>query len=72
MPEDYPGRLELDGRDDMAIHILGIDGDEAVATARLIFPEAGRLLPTEEAFELEIEPFRAGRGYGTGGSGAIT
>lgn len=55
-PEDYPGELESDSRDEKALHILGCDGDLAVATARLIFPEAGRLLPTEEAFELEIEP----------------
>jgi hypothetical protein len=56
LPEDYPGGLESDGRDDTAVHVLGFHGEVAVATARLIFPEAVRLLPTEETFHLRIKP----------------
>lgn len=55
-PEDYPDGLETDHRDDKALHIVGWDGAIPAAAARLIFPTAGQRLPTEEAFDLEIEP----------------
>jgi hypothetical protein len=54
--EDYPDGLETDHRDDNALHIVGWDGAIPVAAARLIFPATGQRLPTEEAFDLEIEP----------------
>ena len=58
-PEDYPDGLETDHRDYKALHIVGWDGTTPAAAARLVFPAIGQRLPTEEAFDLEIEP--AGR-----------
>lgn len=55
-PDDFPGRLEHDKHDVAAIHIAGWDGDKLIATARLVFPSLDYRLPTEEAFDLEIEP----------------
>jgi len=55
-PEDMPGGLERDAYDETAIHILAWDGDTLAATARLVLPQPGRRLPTEEAFDLRIEP----------------
>lgn len=55
-PEDLPAGLERDEYDDRATHVLARDGEAVVATARLVFPEAGRRLPTEAAFDLRIEP----------------
>jgi N-acyl-L-homoserine lactone synthetase len=55
-PEDLPGGMERDPYDEDAVHIVGWDGDDLVATARLVFPAPGRRLPTEEAFGIDIEP----------------
>lgn len=55
-PEDYTDKLERDEYDDMAVHIVGWDGEIAVATTRLVFPHTGHLLPIEAAFDLQIEP----------------
>jgi N-acyl-L-homoserine lactone synthetase len=55
-PEDLPDGMEHDGFDERAIHILGLDRDSLVATARILLPAEGVLLPTEQAFELTIEP----------------
>jgi N-acyl-L-homoserine lactone synthetase len=55
-PEELPGGLERDTYDDHAVHVMGWDGDKLVTTARLVFPEPGIRLPTEAAFDLDIEP----------------
>ena len=51
------GRLEgreQDRHDLRAIHVLGWDGEQAIATGRLVPPPG--LLPTEEACGLVVEP----------------
>jgi N-acyl-L-homoserine lactone synthetase len=55
-PEDFPEGLETDAYDEKALHIVGRDGEALAATARLVFPEPGRRLPSEEAFDTAIEP----------------
>ena len=55
-PADLPDGREHDAYDDRAVHILARRGDAPVATARLVFPQNGLRLPTEEAFDLTIEP----------------
>jgi N-acyl-L-homoserine lactone synthetase len=55
-PEEYPGGMERDEYDDVALHVAGWDGDQLVATARLVFPAPGLALPTEAAFDLVVEP----------------
>jgi N-acyl-L-homoserine lactone synthetase len=55
-PSDFPDGLERDRYDDQAVHLLARDQGQVIATARLIFPQPYRLLPTEEAFDLMIEP----------------
>jgi predicted GNAT family N-acyltransferase len=52
----YPDGLERDAFDDAALHIAGWQEGELVASARLIFPEADRRLPTELEFELTVQP----------------
>jgi N-acyl-L-homoserine lactone synthetase len=59
VPKEFPDGLEHDSFDDdltHAAHLLGWHGSVAVAAARLIFPSSERPLPTEEAFNLRIEP----------------
>jgi N-acyl-L-homoserine lactone synthetase len=53
---DSPDGLVRDPNDDDALHIAGWDGEQVIAASRLVFPRAGRLLPTEETFDIEIEP----------------
>jgi hypothetical protein len=53
---DFPDGLERDEDDDQAVTITAWDGDTLAATARLVPPVHGRLLPTERAFDLRIEP----------------
>jgi len=48
--------LEQDDYDAQAVHLLGWDDQKAVATTRLVFPTAGKLLPTEVEFELNVGP----------------
>ena len=55
-PKELPDGLECDRYDDEAVHILACDGQATIATARLVFPRSGLRLPTEEAFDLTIEP----------------
>lgn len=55
-PVDFPTGLESDAFDAEAVHIVGWDGDALAATSRLILPKSGRPLPTEEAFDLVVEP----------------
>jgi N-acyl-L-homoserine lactone synthetase len=55
-PSEYPDGLERDHYDDVAVHLVAWQGDALVATGRVVFPTASRLLPTEEVFELSVEP----------------
>jgi N-acyl-L-homoserine lactone synthetase len=55
-PEDLPDGRERDAHDAAARHVAAWDGDQLVGTVRLVLPEPGRRLPTEEAFDLELEP----------------
>jgi len=55
-PEKFHHGLEQDHYDAEAVHLLGWDGQKVVATTRLVFPTAGRLLPTEAEFGLQVEP----------------
>src|SRR5690348_6038838 len=50
--EDLPGGVERDAHDDVALHIVALDGDELVGAIRLVPPVPGRRLPVEEAFGL--------------------
>jgi hypothetical protein len=50
----FPDGRDRDGYDDGAVHVIGWDGDTAVATGRLVLPP--RPLPTEEVCGLAIEP----------------
>ncbi|MEO8285170.1 MAG: hypothetical protein ABI670_01900 [Chloroflexota bacterium] len=54
-PEDFPGGIERDV-DERAVQFVGWHGNLPVATGRIVFPEPRRLLPTEEAFGIVIEP----------------
>ena len=55
-PEKFHHGLEQDHYDAEAVHLLGWDDQKVVATTRLVFPAAGRLLPTEAEFDLQVEP----------------
>jgi N-acyl-L-homoserine lactone synthetase len=55
-PADLPDGREHDEYDDQAVHILAWDGDTPVATCRLVLPAAGMRLPTEIAFDIQMEP----------------
>jgi N-acyl-L-homoserine lactone synthetase len=55
-PADFPDGLERDAYDDQALQIIGCVEDTMLATIRLVLPSAQRPLPTETAFDLEIEP----------------
>jgi N-acyl-L-homoserine lactone synthetase len=55
-PEELPDGLERDGYDAEAIQIVGWDGEIPAATCRIILPGRHLRLPTEEAFDLQIEP----------------
>ena len=55
-PADLPDGRERDAYDDLAVHLVLWNGEVLAASARLIFPAPGLKLPTEEAFDLQIEP----------------
>jgi N-acyl-L-homoserine lactone synthetase len=55
-PARFPTGEERDEYDDDAIHVAGWDGDEIVATGRIVLPKPGRLLPTEAQFNVRAEP----------------
>lgn len=55
-PDDFPDGLERDEHDARALQVIGWDGDQAIATGRIVLPRAGYLLPTEAAFGLRLEP----------------
>jgi hypothetical protein len=55
--EDMPGGLERDEYDDEhAAQIAGWDGPHLAATAGVVYPVAGRPLPTEAEFGIVAEP----------------
>ena len=54
-PEKFPDGIERDAYDDRAAHILAVDSGELVGTSRLVFPQPGSRLPTEEAFDVICE-----------------
>ena len=64
-PKDYPDGRERDAFDDEAVHVIGRDGSAIVGCMRLIFPTAGRDLPTERDFGIQVDPrgdaFEGGR-----------
>ena len=51
-PEDFPDGIERDAYDERAVHILALDDGKVVGTSRLVFPQPGSCLPTEEVFGL--------------------
>jgi len=55
-PQDLPDGLERDAYDERAIQIVAWEGETPAATCRILLPQAGLRLPTEEAFDLHIEP----------------
>ena len=55
-PKDLPDGLERDDYDAGAIHIVGWDGDVLAAPSRLVLPGSQSLLPTEQAFDIKVEP----------------
>jgi len=55
-PDQLPDGMERDQYDQHAIHIAGWDGNILAATSRLVLPESGVILPTEQGFNLQVEP----------------
>jgi N-acyl-L-homoserine lactone synthetase len=55
-PGEMPDGREHDHYDDKAIHIVGWDGNKLATTSRIVLPEDGLILPTEEAFHIQVEP----------------
>lgn len=55
-PEKFPDGRERDRYDPAALHAFGFRDGELVATTRLVFPHTQPLLPTEEAFDVVVEP----------------
>jgi len=54
--ENFPEDTERDAYDERAAHILALDDGKLIGTSRLVFPQPGSRLPTEEAFDLVFEP----------------
>jgi len=48
--------INTDHFDDNAIQIVAWDGKIAVGCARVVLPQVGERLPTEEGFDLVVEP----------------
>jgi len=55
-PADLPDSRECDAYDNQAVHLMAVDGHQLAGYARLILPAPGLSLPTEQAFDLQIEP----------------
>ncbi|HML23235.1 MAG TPA: hypothetical protein PKD09_16390 [Aggregatilinea sp.] len=55
-PADMPDGLERDDYDERALHLVGWRDGQRAIVGRLVFPSPGRPLPTEAAYNLEIEP----------------
>jgi N-acyl amino acid synthase FeeM len=54
--EELPDGLERDADDDRALQLTAWRGPALVGTMRLVLPVPGRRLPTEAAFDLDVEP----------------
>jgi N-acyl-L-homoserine lactone synthetase len=54
--ERLPAGVERDAYDPEALHVCAWRGEALIGTLRLVLPVAGRRLPVEEAFGLDIEP----------------
>jgi N-acyl-L-homoserine lactone synthetase len=54
-PEDFPNGMERTADDDDAIHVMARDGEELVASARIVLPGGSRDLPLEREFGLRAE-----------------
>ena len=72
-PADFPDSLECDVYDERAIQIVGRNREGAIiATGRVVLPTPGARLPTEDFFDLIIEPYQqvvdVGRGIVTTGN----
>jgi hypothetical protein len=52
--ERFPDGKEHDVYDERAVHIVGWDGERPIATIRLVLPLAGRRLPVEDDFDLDV------------------
>jgi len=52
--DKFPDGLERDEYDVDAVQIVGWDGDQAVATCRLVFAQVGRPFPLETTFALTL------------------
>ena len=55
-PEEYAGRSEQDHFDERAIQVVGLHDGALAASNRIVFPAAEQRLPTEETFQLAVEP----------------
>lgn len=53
---DLPDGREHDVYDDRAVQLVAWDDATLAGSARLVFPQPGLVLPTEKAFDLQIEP----------------
>ena len=56
LDRDPPDALERDAYDDRALQLGAWRGSALVSTMRLVLPVPGRRLPTEDAFELVVDP----------------
>ena len=55
--DDFPDGMEHDAHDERALQVIGCDeANRVLATGRIVLPEPGKLLPTEDAFGLVSEP----------------
>jgi N-acyl-L-homoserine lactone synthetase len=55
-PEDYPDGRERDGYDEGATLVVCREADAIIASARLVPPVAGELLPAEREFRIRVPP----------------
>lgn len=55
-PEEYPDGRERDEHDEGAMFIIGREAGEFIASARIIPPVPGELLPAEREFQVRINP----------------
>jgi N-acyl-L-homoserine lactone synthetase len=53
---DFPDGFERDSFDDRAIQVVGLDGNRIVASNRIVLPDSTKPLPTQEAFDIPLEP----------------
>jgi Acetyltransferase (GNAT) domain len=54
--DELPDGLEFDELDAKAVQIVAWFGERPIGACRLLFPAPDRLLPTEAAFDIRVEP----------------